>query len=148
MTDAFPPSAGLSPDTTELAPGECVFEFFRASGPGGQNVNKVETAVRLRFDVRNSPSLPEAVKVRLRRLAGNRMTDTGVLIIEAQRFRSQDRNREDAVKRLMTLLEKARQPPRRRIATKPTKASRERRLGEKKQRGQTKKGRRYTGERE
>ena len=110
-------------------------QFVRASGPGGQNVNKLSTAVQLRFDVRHSPSLPGDVRARLERLAGSRLTRDGVLIIIAQRHRTQLRNRQDALDRLLDLIRRAAVAPIRRRPTRPTKASRERRIEGKKRRG-------------
>jgi ribosome-associated protein len=102
--------------------------FIRASGPGGQNVNKVASAAQLRFDVTASPSLPEPVKARLARLAGNRLTTDGVIVITARRFASQERNREDARERLVALIRRAAEPPKPRRKTRPSAAQREKRL--------------------
>ena len=116
--------------------------FVRASGPGGQNVNKLATTVQLRFDVRGSPSLPAEVRARLERLAGARLTGEGVLVIIAQRHRTQARNREDALDRLIELIRRAAIAPRPRRPTRPTKASRERRIEGKKRRSGIKRLRR------
>lgn len=130
----------ISPSLT-LPDSELTFEFVRASGPGGQNVNKVATAVQLRFDVRASPSLPEAVKARLMRLAGRRMTAEGVLVIEAKRYRAQEQNRADAELRLADLVRRALVPPKKRRPTRPSAAAKVKRLEEKKKRGGVKRSR-------
>lgn len=116
--------------------------FVRSSGPGGQNVNKVATAVQLRFDVAGSPSLPESVRARLLQIAAARITDEGILIIEARRYRTQERNRQDARERLVKLVQKAATPPKPRKRTRPTHASNLRRLESKRHRGEIKRGRR------
>jgi ribosome-associated protein len=112
--------------------------FIRASGPGGQNVNKVATAVQLRFAADASPALSESVLRRLRALAGSRMTREGVIVITADRFRTRERNRADALARLVALIERAAEPPKPRRKTRPTAGSRERRLADKAARGRTK----------
>ncbi|MEO8756939.1 MAG: alternative ribosome rescue aminoacyl-tRNA hydrolase ArfB [Devosia sp.] len=127
-------TASLSLDPSELS-----ISFIRASGPGGQNVNKVSSAAQLRFDLRRSPSLPDAVAVRAARLAGSRLTRDGVIVITADRFRVQSQNRDDAIARLVELLKEAAVPPKPRRATKPTLASKTRRLDSKVKRGGIKK---------
>ena len=115
-------------DDISLDDSEIEESFIRSSGPGGQNVNKVSSAVQLRFDARRSRALPDAVAVRLMRLAGSKLTQNGVIVITAQRFRDQARNRADALERLVALIQEALIPPTPRRATKPTLASKKRRL--------------------
>jgi len=128
-------------DTITIDEREISEEFVRSSGPGGQNVNKVSTAVQLRFSVADSPSLPEEVRVRLMKLAGKRVTSEGILVIDAQRFRTQLRNRQDATQRLVDLIKKAAERPRLRHRTKPPPEAKERRLEAKRMRSQIKKQR-------
>ncbi len=117
---------------------EVRFTFVRASGPGGQNVNKVSTAAELRFDAANSPSLPDEIRQRLMRLSGSRLTKNGEIVLFADRFRTQERNRQDALERLLALIRRAADKPAQRKATKPSLASKKRRLDAKKRRGQIK----------
>ncbi len=132
----------------QITPTLCIDEsdlqldFVRSSGPGGQNVNKVSSAVHLRFNVRQSAALSDEVRARLKRIAGKKMTDEGILIIKANRFRSQDKNRKDAIERLIELIRQATLKPKRRRKTRPSPAARERRLSAKKKRSEIKRGRR------
>ena len=126
-------------ETISIADWELTESFVRSSGPGGQNVNKVSTAAQLRFDLMHSPSLPSGLKMRAATLAGSRLTTDGIIVISADRHRTQALNRDDAIGRLLELLRDAAVPPKPRRATKPTRASKERRLVAKKERGGVKK---------
>jgi len=129
--------------TLSIDEAELQFDFVRSSGPGGQNVNKVATACQLRWDVRATPALGDEVKARLTKLAGSRMTDEGVLIIEARRYRTQEQNRYDAVQRLIALVRQALEPPKARRATRPGVTASAARVGSKKKRGALKRLRRF-----
>lgn len=125
---------------------ELQYDFIRASGPGGQNVNKVTSSVQLRFDIHNSPSLTSEVKERLIKLAGSRVTEDGILIIEAKRYRTQEQNRYDATQRLITWIQKALEKPKERKATRPSITAKAARMDDKKKHGEIKRIRRYVPE--
>lgn len=135
----------ITPDIT-LDESELIFEYIRASGPGGQNVNKVATAVQLRFDVKRSSALSDEVKERLLRLAGARTTQDGIIVIEAKNFRTQEQNRIEATRRLSALIEQALVKPKIRRPTKPSATAKAARVSEKKRRGTIKRTRRYNPE--
>ena len=137
----MPAEALIISPSLAIPDAEIVERFVRASGAGGQNVNKVSSAVELRFDIAGSPSLPEPLRARLLARRDRRVTDAGVLVIDAQRFRTQDRNRQDARERLAGFIVAGLSVPKRRIETKPTRASKQRRLQGKRERSETKRGR-------
>ena len=120
---------------------ELEFSFVRASGPGGQNVNKVSTVAQLRFDLQNNSNIPSEAKVRLQKLAGKKLNSDGIIIIDARRFRSQERNKQDAIERLVALIKKSIEKPKPRKKTKPTKAAKLKRLDNKRKKGDLKKNR-------
>lgn len=129
--------------TVKIDESEIQLDFIRASGPGGQNVNKVASSVQLRFDIRNSPSLDPDVKERLIKLAGSRVTEEGILIIEAKKYRTQEKNRYDATQRLIVWIQKALEKPKERKATRPSLTAKAARVGDKKKRGEIKRMRRF-----
>lgn len=129
----------------EIRDSELSFDFIRSSGPGGQNVNKVATAVQLRMDVYSSSSLPDTVKTRIKSIAGRKLTSDGILIIEAKRYRTQEKNRQDAISRFIVIIDKASQKPKSRIKTKPSKGSDLKRIESKKRTGEKKKNRNFKG---
>ena len=132
-------------DSISLHENEIQLDFIRASGPGGQNINKVSSAVQLRFDAAKSSALSEEVRNRLKQISGHRMTADGILIIKAQRYRTQDRNREDAIDRLVALIRQAAEKPRPRRPTNPSRAAKQKRLASKRHRGEIKRHRRSVG---